>query len=381
EQVIAPRSGRGNPPVGRVRVGSGNANTLQRPTTRRRRHSASTHGAAGRGSDGRRSLWRELVVYVPLALKCLLAIGIGVLIFAGYRAAAAASLFQAQVVDIDGTRRVAKDDLRAIVRRAVASTGVWRADLSAISDELKKQPWVRTVAVSRVLPSGLRVRVTEREPRAVVRNSAGRLVWVDDDGINLGTVSSTDHTPAFFMRGWDESGSPASRAGNRERVVKYLELTRDWNTQGLVHRVSEVNLDDLRDVRAQLAGDDSQVEVRLGGEMLSERLQQALKVLDEQRSTPRGPFITYVDLTPGTRAIIGTDVKAQAAAHEGTARQTRGVGNGGNGGSGHSGVKRKAESAAARQRDKVPPKTRSNRAARAPAVKTASGAVRPRRVG
>ncbi|MDQ3257919.1 MAG: cell division protein FtsQ, partial [Acidobacteriota bacterium] len=209
---------------------------------------------------------------------------------------------------------------------------------------------------------------------------------VDDDGINLGAVSSTDQTPAFFMRGWDESGSLASRTKNRERVVKYLELTRDWNTQGLAHRVSEVNLDDLRDVRAQLAGDDSQVEVRLGGEMLSERLQQALKVLDEQRSTPRGPFITYVDLTPGTRAIIGTDAKAQAAAHEGTARQTRSVGNGGsvdNGsnGGGHSGEKRKAESAAARQRDKVPPKTPSSRAARAPAVKTASGAVRPRRVG
>jgi hypothetical protein len=35
--------------------------------------------------------------------------------------------------------------------------------------------------------------------------------------------------------------------------------------------VSEVNLLDLRDVRVQLAGDDSQIEVRLGSQDQSAR--------------------------------------------------------------------------------------------------------------
>jgi hypothetical protein len=69
--------------------------------------------------------------------------------------------------------------------------------------------------------------------------------------------------------------------------------------------VSEVNLDDLRDVRAQLTGDDSQIEVRLGREDLTKRLTQSLEALDEQRSTPRGPHITYIDMTQGKRAVIG----------------------------------------------------------------------------
>jgi trehalose/maltose hydrolase-like predicted phosphorylase len=66
-----------------------------------------------------------------------------------------------------------------------------------------------------------------------------------------------------------------------------------------------VNLDDLRDVRAQLTGDDSQIEVRLGREDLTKRLRQSLEALDEQRSTPRGQFITYIDMTQGKRAVIG----------------------------------------------------------------------------
>jgi hypothetical protein len=70
-------------------------------------------------------------------------------------------------------------------------------------------------------------------------------------------------------------------------------------------RVSEVNLLDLRDVRVQLAGDDSQIEVRLGSQDQSARLNKALSVLDAQRQTARGPLISYIDLTQGKRAIVG----------------------------------------------------------------------------
>ena len=80
---------------------------------------------------------------------------------------------------------------------------------------------------------------------------------------------------------------------------------RDWNALDLSERVSEVNLIDLRDVRAQLAGNDSQIEVRLGGEDLGARLKLALDTLDQYKQTPRGSSITYLDLQTG-RIVIGT---------------------------------------------------------------------------
>jgi hypothetical protein len=84
-----------------------------------------------------------------------------------------------------------------------------------------------------------------------------------------------------------------------------LELQKDWDSAGLSERVSEVNVFDIRDIRAQLAGDSSQIEVRLGSQDQGKRLKEALDVLDEQRQTPRGALISYIDMSPGKRAIVG----------------------------------------------------------------------------
>jgi len=248
---------------------------------------------------------RSILTYVPLALRIGVIAIILLIGFVGYRAAASASFFQIRRIETKGTARASVDEIQTVVRRDVSQTGVWQADLPELSKHLERLPWVRTAVVTRVLPDGIRVRITEREPKAVVRTSAGRFIWVDDDAVYLGEMAPADQMPTFFVRGWNEDDSPAAQAENRERVGKFLELQRDWNTQGLSERVSEVNLLDLRDVRVQLAGDDSQIEVRLGSQDQSARLSKALTVLDAQRQTARGPLISYIDLSQGKRAVVG----------------------------------------------------------------------------
>jgi cell division protein FtsQ len=300
EQVITPRASTRGVPSGKARAGG----IAQRPARRERPSSA------------RGGTLRTVLAYVPLVAKVTLALVAGVLVFAGYRAAASASFFQARSLDVSGASRASADEIRAVVRRTVAQTGVWQADLAAISRELEDVAWVRKAVVSRVLPDGLRVRVTERVPRAVVRTAAGRLVWVDEDAVSLGVMSPADQMPAFFIRGWDETGTDAAQAENRERIAKYLEMSREWETAGLVERVSEVNLIDVGDVRAQLAGNDSQIEVRLGSKEFGKRLGNALRVLDEQRDTPRAASITYLDATLDRRVIVGFSSGAQESSGE-----------------------------------------------------------------
>lgn len=281
-QKVGNRSG-----IGKSRTGAS-----QRPAKR----------GANESIGGR---FKSVLSYVPLALRIGVIAIIGLIGFVGYRAAASASFFQVRTVETRGVSRASAEEIKNAVRRDVSETGVWRADLPALSKHLERLPWVRTAVVTRVLPDGIRVRITEREPKAVVRNAAGRFVWVDDDAVSLGEMSSTDQMPAFFLRGWNEDESTAAQAENRERVRKFLELQRDWSAQGVSERVSEVNLLDLRDVRVQLGGDDSQIEVRLGSQEQSARLGKALSVLDAQRQTSRGPLISYIDLTQGKRAIVG----------------------------------------------------------------------------
>ena len=260
---------------------------------------------AKRGSNDNIARLRSLLTYVPLALRIGVAAIIALIAFVAYRAAASASFFQVRTVETRGASRASVEDIKNAVRHDVSETGVWRADLQQLSTHLERLPWVRTAVVTRVLPDGIRVRITEREPKAVVRTAAGRFVWVDDDAVYLGEMSPTDQMPAFFLRGWNEDNSNTASSENRDRVRKFLELQRDWSGQGISERVSELNLLDLRDVRVQLAGDDSQIEVRLGSQDQSARLGKALSVLDAQRQTARGPLISYIDLTQGKRAIVG----------------------------------------------------------------------------
>lgn len=266
----------------------------------------------GSGASERSFSPRALFGYVPKALKFVLGILIVITLVVGYRVAASASLFQVRAIDITGTSRTSADEIEGLVRRAVARTGVWRADLTAISNELSRLPGVRRAVVTRVLPDRLRIRVTERVPVAVIRTVAGHFVWVDDDGVALGEMKPDDPMPAFFIRGWNEDGTDEARRENIERVQKYQEVAHDWNALGLAGRVSEVTLIDVRDVRAQLAAPDSQIEIRLGSQDLGRRLKIALEALDMYKQSARGASITYVDVQTG-RVVIGFNSGGKSA--------------------------------------------------------------------
>jgi cell division septal protein FtsQ len=263
---------------------------------------------------------RAVLGYVPAFLKVVAAIVVGIVMFAGYRAAASAIFFQVRKVEVQGTSRVSTDEVQLQVRREVEKTGVWKADLAGINARLEKLPWVRTAVVSRVLPDSVRVRITERVPRAVARTASGRFRWVDDDAVLLGEMLPTDQMPPFFLRGLNEDDPEGARAENRERVAKFVALQQAWDVAGLSERVSEVNVIDVRDIRAQLAGDDSHIEVRLGSQDHGKRLKDALEVLDAQRQSPRGALISYIDLSQGRRAIVGLT----SGAHRNASAQSAG---------------------------------------------------------
>jgi uncharacterized protein (DUF3084 family) len=87
-------------------------------------------------------------------------------------------------------------------------------------------------------------------------------------------------------------------------------------------------------VRAQLAGNDSQIEVRLGSQELGPRLKASLEALDRYKETPRGALITYVDyqgqnvvlgFSSGGKMAAGTDDDANSTADQATAASQHAV--------------------------------------------------------
>lgn len=305
EQVITPRGGRG------ARAGGGVS--VQRPTTRRAKP------AQASGSRQKSFEWKSALPYVPLALKVLLAVSLGVLAFIGYRNAVAASFFKVRSVDVYGARHASREEIRTAVVR-LSQAGVWKADLDAISGELESLPWVRDAVVTRVLPAGLRVRVTEREPKVIMLNREGRLVWADDEGVPLGAAVPGGED--FFFRGLDEATTETARRENRERMAVGLELKADWERAGLSKRISEVDLADLHDVRVHLAGADSGIQVSLitqsddskraattdearAPQDYSKRFRDALKALDQEGRVNGSKCVSYIIMSPGRSPVFG----------------------------------------------------------------------------
>lgn len=392
EQALTPRAGRGAAVKGR----GGDIVIVQQPAPRRGAAARGKGASAKQGTlKAQRGTWRRAAAVMPTVAKVLLVACAGLVLFKGYRAAASSEFFDLKSVDVGGTARASDDQIEQVVRRA-AGGGVWRADLAAIASEIERQPWVRSAVVARVLPSGLRVRVAERVPRAVVRTSGGRFVWVDDDAVMVGSLAPDHQQPAFFLRGWDESGVGEARAANRERVARFLSLAREWEAAGLASRLSEVNLDDLRDVRAQLAGDDSEIEVRLGREDWTKRLVQAVDALEEHRAAPRGGQITYIDMTQNRRAVLGfksgsiqqpvaavAEDSADAGAQTVNAVAPVVDSNSRDSGSGTSAAKKSSEksSRAAEKKSEKKPERKTEKKSPAANDRRAAGDERPRRVG
>lgn len=310
EQVISPRAGRASAGA-RSKGRASGGQTAQRPA--RRGKSAGKSGQAGQ----RVFSWRGALHWAPAVMKFALAVVAGLLVFAGYRAAASAPFFQLKKVEVIGASRSSRDEIDGAVRRVVGAGGVWNADLDAMTREVEELQWVRAAQVQRVLPSGLRVRVFEREPRMVARTTQGRLVWVDDEGVRLGPASADDAD--FFVRGLDEDRDAEARTRNRERLAVAARLRDDWAREGLAGRVSEVNLHDLRDVRVQLTGEDAGVEVQLsGGDRLASLdhpalFREAMAALARERRKPYGEYVSYVIKMPGKDPVIGYPTEVHLA--------------------------------------------------------------------
>jgi cell division septal protein FtsQ len=285
---------------------------VTRPGTRRARPSAS------KDSRQKGFEWKAALPYVPTLLKTVLAVALGLLAYLGYRTAVSASFFKVRSVDVAGTSKASREEIRAAVLR-LSNAGVWQADLEVIAKELRELPWVRGAVVTRVLPSGLRVRVTEREPRIISLNGDGRLVWVDDDAVQLGSATPGDED--FFVRGLEEGGGEQARRDNRARVEAALALKADWDKSGLSKRVSEIELGNLEDVRVHLAGDDAGVQVVLGGQDYVKRFRNAVATLDEKGRVQNGRCVSYINMTTGRSAIFGFRTCAADAASDAAAPQ------------------------------------------------------------
>ena len=231
-----------------------------------------------RRSTGNSTPGRLRNFVLPLFLSfcmviCLVAIGV-----LGYQTATASGFFDVAKIEVRGTERAAPADIRRVVEMQTEKSGVWNADLPGIKEKIEKMQFVRSVAVSRVLPNGIRVQVFERVPQALVRTPSGNML-VDSDGTVIAPARENEPTLPFVMAGWSESKSEAALKENIERVKMYQKMLTEWKEFNLSSRVLLVDIGDIREPRVLVEDSGTTVSIALGRDKFGEYLKRGINAI------------------------------------------------------------------------------------------------------
>jgi cell division protein FtsQ len=86
------------------------------------------------------------------------------------------SYFNLQQVEVLGNRHLSRAE---VVEASELESGInlLTVDLAAITERLKRQPWIRSASVYRRFPGQLIIEIEERTPKAIL--AAGKLYYVD----------------------------------------------------------------------------------------------------------------------------------------------------------------------------------------------------------
>lgn len=215
---------------------------------------------------------------MPLFFIVCILIGLGFLTVMGYRTATASDFFDVKRIDVRGVSRASGQEIEKIVSSQAELSGVWNTDLAEIKNRIEKLTFVKTAAVSRVLPDGVRVDVTERVPLAIVRLGSGDFL-VDGEGVVLAAASKPEEKFPFVMKGWDESKTEKAQKDNVERVKLYQKMLEEWQNHELAGRVKEINLAEIGDPKAVIEDSGVNIPIALGKDSFGKRLKAGIEAV------------------------------------------------------------------------------------------------------
>ena len=215
---------------------------------------------------------------VPLAISGVILVCLAVIFALTYETLASSEFFDLRGVEVRGASRASRSDIEKIVRSNAERTGVWNADLLEIKQKLEKVTFVKTASVTRDLPSGIIVKLNERDPVAVVR-IGGTDYFAGGEGEILAPAETPEPDLPFAMLGWDEAKSERAGKENLDRLKIYQKMVTEWRDYDLVSRVKLVDLADLREPRAVLEDSGLPVTIMLTRENFGQQLSSGIKAI------------------------------------------------------------------------------------------------------
>ena len=128
--------------------------------------------------------------------RLILAAAVLVLVIVGLVAVYNSSIFAIRRVEVVGAVHLSAEGVRRLAAIPPDATLI-RFPADAVAASVSADPWVASVAVTRVFPDAMRIRITERTPVGIVK--VGSSAWlIDGGGYVIASVVSTSTLPSVI---------------------------------------------------------------------------------------------------------------------------------------------------------------------------------------
>ncbi len=210
--------------------------------------------------------------------------------------------FAVTSVEVTGQSRLTREQIVAAAGIAPGAN-LFAFDTRAVVARLESLPLVRRAEVIRSFPNRVTVIVEERRPFTVVH--AGRLHWIDEEGMDLGPESRAVAlgVPVLSGLGPDDLGGEGRASGRAALGISLLRLLLRARSP-LLGQISEI---DVSRAEGPVLYTVDGVEVRLGKEEWEGRLGRLQGVLAQLRAS--GEAVASIDLRFRDQVVLKPPVK------------------------------------------------------------------------
>jgi cell division protein FtsQ len=233
-----------------------------------------------------------VVLRVLLGGALMLAIG-GGLVWGARRYVRTSPRFSVTEIVTTGAKHRRVEEIAAMAGVAKGDN-VFSLDLSAARARLTADPWIESAEVTRLLPSKITIRVTEREAAGIVAMQEGTYL-VTRDGAILKRLEAGDPVDLHVVTGIALKALLDDREGAARTLRQALELIADYEHSPLAPRmpVQEAHVEPNGDMT--LVVGKTSTALRMGAAPYRKKLEQAVRIVAELDRRGGKPDVIMLD--------------------------------------------------------------------------------------
>lgn len=222
--------------------------------------------------------------------------------------------FSIKEIDLKGAKYIS---LKDVLKQAGVTKGdnLLSINLNSIRKRLLAHPWIEDVQVSRNIPDGLQIQLTEYQPEAIAKVE-NELYLMNDKGILFKAATESDPKNLPLITGLKYTDIPILhlRASSQfETARKVLLMGRETSSLIPQNKIRKIIVDS--DLGITLEAFEPSVLIRIGHKHYPEKynnLKRVLKSLKNQNEQIQASFIDLSDL----EQIVVTPVNLESP-HQG----------------------------------------------------------------